>query len=132
VHAVLEEAFGDHWGHQEQPFERWTADNASGPSYDPSLWRLAWREGRLAGVVIAVILEGRGWITLLGVERASRGRGVAALLLRHAFGALADRGVRSAYLAVDAENPTGATVLYENVGMRVVKRWDLWELTLPA
>jgi len=27
----------------------------------------------------------------------------------------------------DAENATGATALYERVGMRVVNRWDLWE-----
>jgi hypothetical protein len=25
---------------------------------------------------------------------------------------------------VEAENPTGARVLYERVGMRVVNRWD--------
>jgi len=29
---------------------------------------------------------------------------------------------------VDAENPTGATALYERVGMGVVTRFDLWEL----
>ena len=32
-------------------------------------------------------------------------------------------------LNVDAENPTGATALYERVGMRIIKRWDLWERT---
>ena len=30
-------------------------------------------------------------------------------------------------LSVDAENTTGATALYERVGMRVVDRWDIWE-----
>ena len=30
-------------------------------------------------------------------------------------------------LNVDADNPTGATALYERAGMRVVNRWDLWE-----
>ena len=30
-------------------------------------------------------------------------------------------------LNVDAENTTGATALYERVGMRIVKRWDVWE-----
>ena len=33
-------------------------------------------------------------------------------------------------LVVDAENATGATVLYEKAGMRVVKRWDVWERSL--
>ena len=26
-----------------------------------------------------------------------------------------------------AENTTGATALYERVGMRIINRWDLWE-----
>jgi hypothetical protein len=30
-------------------------------------------------------------------------------------------------LNVDAENTTGATALYERVGMRVINRWDVWE-----
>ena len=33
-------------------------------------------------------------------------------------------------MAVDAESPTGATALYERAGMRLVKRWDLWERRL--
>ena len=32
--------------------------------------------------------------------------------------------------AVDAANSTGATALYEAVGMRVVKRLDVWERAL--
>jgi len=30
-------------------------------------------------------------------------------------------------VSVDAENATGATAVYERVGMRVVNGWDLWE-----
>jgi hypothetical protein len=30
-------------------------------------------------------------------------------------------------LNVDAENPTGASALYQRVGMRVVRAWDLLE-----
>jgi hypothetical protein len=33
---------------------------------------------------------------------------------------------------VDAENPTGATGVYERAGMRVANRWDLWERSLPG
>jgi hypothetical protein len=36
------------------------------------------------------------------------------------------------FLAVDAQSPTGATALYESVGMSVAKRWDLWERTMVA
>jgi mycothiol synthase len=127
VHAVAEEAFADHWGHEPEAFEPWAAYFAQGPGYDPTLWRLAWRDGRLAGALVATIAEGRGWVNLLGVRRAERGRGIGQALLRHAFAGLSKRSVERAYLAVDAQNPTGATRLYERAGMRVVKRWDMWE-----
>ena len=127
VHRVIDEAFADHWAHQPEPFEDWAEDNTSGASYDPQLWRLAWDGERLVGALTAAALEGRGWVDLLGVVRSARGRGIAAALLRQAFAAFAERDVRAVYLAVDAESPTGATALYEREGMRVVKRWDLWE-----
>jgi mycothiol synthase len=130
VHCVTDEAFADHWGHQPEPFEEWAEYRTGGASYDPTLWRLAWDGGRLVGALIAVVLEGRGWVDLLGVHRSARGRGVATALLRQAFAGLATRDVHAVYLAVDAENPTGATALYERQGMHVVKRWDLWEKPL--
>ena len=37
------------------------------------------------------------------------------------------RGLPRVRVNVDAENVTGATAVYERVGMRVVNRWDLWE-----
>ena len=130
VHAVLDQAFADHWDHRHEPFDRWVEDNAQGPSYDPDLWRLAWDQGRLVGGLTAVVREGTGWVILLGVRADSRGRGIAAALLRHAFAAFATRGVRYVLLVVDAENPTGATALYRSVGMSVAKRFDVWERTL--
>jgi hypothetical protein len=42
----------------------------------------------------------------------------------------AGRGIRRVVLAVDAQNATGATALYERVGMRVVSRFDWWERPL--
>jgi hypothetical protein len=39
----------------------------------------------------------------------------------------AERGLGRALVSVDARNPTGATGVYERAGMRIVKRWDLWE-----
>ena len=42
-------------------------------------------------------------------------------------------GLTRAMVNVDAENVTGATGVYERVGMRVVGRWDMWErLGQPA
>jgi len=66
-------------------------------------------------------------VDYLGVLASRRGRGIGAGLLRSSFGIFAGRGVRRVALNVDAENPTGATALYERVGMRIINRWDLWE-----
>jgi len=130
VHAVLDEAFAGHWDFHHQPFERWAEDLTEGPDYDPALWRLAWEGEQLVGALAAVVLDDSGWVSLLGVREASRGRGIAAALLRETFAGFAARGARDALLAVDAANPTGATRLYESVGMSVVKRFDLWEATV--
>ena len=94
------------------------------------LWLVAWDEGRPVGALTAVLRDESGWVSLLGVLAESRGRGIAAALLDRAFAAFAARGVRSVLLVVDAESLTGATALYESVGMSVAKRFDVWERAL--
>jgi mycothiol synthase len=130
VHAVIEEAFADHWGHHPEPFDRWAAQQTGSPSYDPTLWLLATEAGEPVGVLTANVSGDRGWVDELGVLAPSRGRGIARALLLRSFATFARRGCRQVLLNVDAENPTGATKLYEGVGMRVVNRWDVWERPL--
>jgi hypothetical protein len=48
-------------------------------------------------------------------------------MLLRVFGALRDAGASSVTLNVDSENGTGATALYEAVGMRVHRGWDVFE-----
>jgi mycothiol synthase len=71
-----------------------------------------------------------GWISILGVRRPGRRRGLGEALLRHAFRELHTRGLRRVGLSVDAESPTGAMRLYERVGMRVAVRSDTWDRQL--
>lgn len=127
VHAVIDEAFADHWGHDPEPFDGWVEEQTSSPTYDPTLWLLATDGGQPVGALNANIFGGRGWVAELGVRASHRGRGIGGALLGRSFATFADRGARRVLLNVDAENPTGATALYERMGMRVVKRWDLWE-----
>jgi ribosomal protein S18 acetylase RimI-like enzyme len=127
IHAVLDEAFADDWGHHPEPFDRWAEDQTGSPSYDPTLWLLATEGGQPVGALTANVWGDRGWVDHLGVLTPCRGRGIGAALLRRSFAMFAGRGVRRVLLNVDAENPTRATALYERVGMRVVWRWDLWE-----
>jgi mycothiol synthase len=127
VHAVLEEAFADHWGHHPEPLDRWAQEQTGSPSYDPTLWLLASEAGAPVGALTASVSGDRGWVDQVGVLGPFRGRGIARALLGRSFATFARRGCRRVLLSVDAENPTGATKLYEGVGMRVVHRWDWWE-----
>jgi len=130
IHGVIDEAFADHFGHHAEPFERWMAEQEASPSHDLTLWLLARAEGRPVGALTAHVGGDSGWVDYLGVLTACRGRGAGMALLRRSFAMFAERGVRRVILNVDAENPTGATALYERAGMRVINRWDLWERLL--
>ena len=66
----------------------------------------------------------------LGTLEPWRGQGLGRALLLHAFGELYRRGERRVALAVDAGNETGATHLYESVGMRVAWQADVYEKRL--
>lgn len=127
IHAVLTEAFAEDWGYHPVPFDRWAEEQTASPSHDPTLWLLARDGGEPVGALTANVWGDRGWVNELGVRRSHRGRGIATAMLRHSFATFAGRGLQRVLLSVDSENPTGATALYERVGMRVVWRWDLWE-----
>jgi ribosomal protein S18 acetylase RimI-like enzyme len=127
VHAVLHEAFAEDRSHHPASFDGWVEEETASPTYDPTLWLLA-RDGRSpVGVLTASVGEGRGWIEYLAVLASHRGRGIGAALLLRSFSMLADRGLRRVLVSVDAQNPTGATAVYERVGMRIVNGWDQWE-----
>jgi mycothiol synthase len=132
IHAVLEEAFAEHWGHRAEPFDRWAEEQMGSPGYDPTLWLLAKAGGQPVGAVTGHVWGDRGWVDYLGVLARCRGRGVGVALLHRSFAALAGRGVQRVILNVDAENSTGATALYERVGMRIINRWDIWERSLGS
>jgi mycothiol synthase len=120
VFDASEEAFQDHWDHQPHVYEEWRAWMVEPPSYDPSLWLLAKDGDEIAGLSLCSLDPGEGWIGVLGVRPPWRRRGLGKALLLASFREIRERGKPRAVLGVDAENPTGATRLYENAGMRVV------------
>jgi mycothiol synthase len=120
------EAFADHWGGfdaSDAAFEGWITD----PDYDPALFMVAWDGDEIAGAVTNVIAHHeneelgrrRGLLDSVFVRRPWRGRGLAAALVRHSLALLRERGMDSAWLGVDADNPNGALRLYENAGFVV-------------
>lgn len=135
VHGCLAEAFEDHWGGGMRPLEPWLQSHSEGaPDYDPQLWHLAWDGDRLVGALVGAAESDDdpafGSINLVGVRRSHRGRGIAEALLHRSFTSLHAAGREGAMLLVDSESTTGATRLYERVGMSPKPRFSVWERQL--
>ena len=130
-HDALDEAFGDHWEHHPLQFEEWWERHRSNPNLDLSLWFVIREGGEMAAVIRnEPNRNGGGYVGAIGVRRPWRGKGFAKALLLHTFRAFYDRGVKRVTLGVDAENPTGATHLYERVGMHVEQEQVVFEKSL--
>jgi mycothiol synthase len=132
VHAAHMEAFRDHWEHRDVPFAEWAERRFGDDRFDPSLWLLARDGDEIAGIALNAWKTGGDWgfVDTLGVRRAWRRRGIAEALLRASFAELRRRGETRVGLGVDAQSPTGATRLYERVGMRIFWRAVVYEKEL--
>jgi GNAT superfamily N-acetyltransferase len=126
-HAANEEAFEDHWEPHPESFETWWGRQQGRANYDPSIWFLIRDEDEVAAIARNELRESGGYVGSLAVRRAWRGRGYGRALLLHSFREFRRRGMTRATLGVDASNPTGATHLYESVGMRVQLEVIVWE-----
>ena len=130
-HAALEEAFAEHWEYEPSSFEEWWERQIARPDHDPSLWFLVRTDDDVAAATRNdPERSGGGWIGAIGVRPAWRGRGLAKALLLHSFREFHRGGQRRVGLGVDAENATGATKLYESVGMVVDSEQVVWEKEL--
>jgi mycothiol synthase len=129
-HAALEEAFEDHWEPHPESFERWWARQRGRSNFDPSLWFVIRDGDEIAAVARNEMRTGGGYVGALGVRRPWRGRGYGRALLLQSFREFQRRGSNRVTLGVDAANPTGATQLYESVGMHVEQEELVWEKPL--
>jgi ribosomal protein S18 acetylase RimI-like enzyme len=126
-HAALEEAFEDHWEPHPESFESWWKRQTERSNFDPSLWYVIRDGDDIAALCRNEARESCGYIGALGVRRSWRGRGYGRALLQHSFREFQRRGQPRVTLGVDAANPTGATRLYESVGMHVLREDIVWE-----
>lgn len=131
-HADIE-AFQDHWGgfdSSDEALQRWIDQ----PSFDPSLWVIAYDGDEVAaGVINAIHPEENealgvrhGWLHSVFTRRAWRRRGLARALIARSLVLLKERGMDHGMLGVDADNPTGALGLYEGIGFSVAERSMAW------
>jgi mycothiol synthase len=129
-HATNEEAFEDHWEPHPTSFDGWWERQRARSNYDPSLWFLIRDGDEVVAIARNEMRPSGGYVGSLGVRRAWRGRDYGRALLLHSFGEFRGRGATRAMLGVDASNPTGATKLYESVGMHVEMEVIAWEKQL--
>lgn len=134
LHAALNEAFSDHWGFVPVDYDRWHYLIINHPQYDPALIFLAFAGDEIAG--FSICLSGMtsepdtGFIGELAVRRPWRRLGLAQALLQQSFGAFYRIGKNKAALYVDSASLTGATRLYEKVGMHVTEENLRYELEI--
>src|SRR5919204_4895405 len=129
--AADDEAFQDEEGYESEPFEEFVERRLESPRFEPELWTAVWDGDEIAATLIADWKRfGAGWIAGLAVRRPWRRRGLGRAPLPRAFGQFYERGERRVSLNVHTENPTGATRLYESVGMRVEREEILYQKEL--
>jgi len=132
VWQATNEAFRDHWGSHDVPFEEWSQRKLGRSDFDPTLWMIAWDGDQVAGFSQNRFRMGVGWIGTLGVRRPWRKHGLGLALLQHSFGEFYKRGMKTIGLGVDASNPTGATRLYQRAGMYVASEFITYDKELRA
>jgi ribosomal protein S18 acetylase RimI-like enzyme len=128
-HDTIVDAFRGEWGFAPMSFEEWRRRRVD--EADTSLYFLAWDGAEAAGAIRCVTPSSTdGFVGALGVREAWRRRGLGEALLLHAFAEMQRRGLAVVRLGVDSENPTGATRLYERVGMAIATEDVVYERTL--
>jgi mycothiol synthase len=118
---ALNDAFRDHWEWHPMPYDEWIEirrdqhHDEHGPA-----WFVIRDGDELAAVTRNdANVNGGGYVGAIGVRPAWRGRGLAKVLLYRSFLEFWRRGTPRITLHVDSQNATGATHLYERVGMHV-------------
>jgi ribosomal protein S18 acetylase RimI-like enzyme len=126
-------AFAQSYGEQA-PSEAQFAEFLGQPSFDPTLWRVAFNGDRIAGQILNFLAEPEpdgsrmGWTESISVQPEFRRRGLARALLAESLRTVRDAGATQAALGVDMQNPNRAQTLYESLGFRVVSTTSDYQL----
>ncbi|HEU4947107.1 MAG TPA: GNAT family N-acetyltransferase [Kribbella sp.] len=131
AYQLVEDAF-DEWQERRKSYEEWARHTVERSSFAPALSPLAFEGDELVGAVLSLDLPGTddGYIERVAVRRDHRNRGIARLLLRHAFRAFYRQGRRTCTLWTHSD--TGALALYERVGMTVRRSSTVYSKALST
>lgn len=138
VYLLKEEAFEDHWGHigtiEEEGLKEFESEHLQDPNYDPDLWFAAEVNGEWVGMIFGnkstPFGPDYGWVSILGVSREWRHKKIGKALMLQFFQKIKEKGSQKVGLSVDSDSLTGATQLYESVGMRVIEQYVRMEKIL--
>jgi mycothiol synthase len=124
VKALLDLAYAEEPHHHPLSFEHWRRFMLEDPSYDAAAWFLA-----LAGdeIVGAALNWKEGYVKDLVVHPGWRSRGLGKALVLQTFAEFARRDIARVTLKTDSNNPTGAWRLYERVGMKIERTYEVFE-----
>jgi mycothiol synthase len=104
--------------------EQWRRFMLEDPSFDPDVWFLAVAGDEIVG---AALNWKEGYVKDLVVHPEWRGRGIGKALLLETFGEFARRGILRITLKTDSINPTQAWRLYERLGFRKERTYEVFE-----
>ena len=95
VHATIEEAFADHWGHVPRSFDDWAQWFCDSDSFDPTLTFIAFDGNEVAGVVVNRYRD-IAWVGQTGraarVAQTRTGTGAAAAVVQRILSTRRSRG----------------------------------------
>jgi mycothiol synthase len=127
--AMFNQTFIDHWDHHDLTLEEYQHQRQTDPGYTPKHDLIAIApDGTFAALCWSIInrteiaRSGRKQALLhqIGTRRGFRKIGLGRAMLLAALHALKEDGMESVRLYVDADNPTGATQLYDSAGFQKV------------
>jgi mycothiol synthase len=127
IKDLLDLAYAEEFHHHPATFENWSRFMFEDPMFDAEVWFLAVADGKIVG---AALNWDEGYIKDLVVHPDWRGRGLGKALVLQTFGEFSRRGLPRVTLKTDSNNPTGAWRLYERVGMKVERTYEIFEKQL--
>ena len=133
--SLENETFREHHGHVDKNITDFADSWRNTSRYDRGAWWFAYLDGELVGLCLGdegKVEKNAGYVCTLGVVKKARGRGVAKALLLTSFSEYQRRGRSAVELGVDSANETGATRLYESVGMSTKIVIDSMEMPISV
>jgi mycothiol synthase len=125
VKDLLDAAYAKEPDFREEPFEDWSRFMLDDTSFEAESWFVAEAaDGSLAG---AALNWKEGYVKDLVVHPAHRRRGIGQALMFHTFRHFKARGATAVTLKTDSINTSQAWRLYERLGMRTIRTYNVFE-----